>query len=101
MRKISVITTLGLLLLLPMVVYGGVLVTGQVVDEDGAPQSEVKVEFFGENFYSAWTDDGGAFSISNVAEGKYKVKVTGTKQQTFDVKVGRSGMQPSRLVVEW
>ena len=72
-----------------------------MVNEDGAPQSEVKVEFFGDSLYSAWTDEAGKFSIANVAAGSYKVKVTGPKQQTFNVKVDGSGMHPSRLIVSW
>ena len=80
MRKISWIVTLCLLSLIAASLAWAVQVDGRVVDDDGAGQSEVKAEFFGDDLYSAWTDDNGEFSIAEVAEGKYKVKVTGSKE---------------------
>ena len=100
MRKKLVIATLGLMLSLAAVVYGAE-VKGQVVDGDGRAQAEVKVEFFGDDHYSAWTDDTGSFSIEGVKPGEYKVKVTGPKRQSFDVVVDAEGMHPRRLVVDW
>ncbi len=100
MTKTSLTLALSLLLLLAAAAFA-VQITGQVVDEDGAPQSEVKVELSGDHLYSAWTDDDGSFSIASVAEGSYEVRVTGSGQSTFEVRVDGRGMHPSRLVVDW
>ncbi len=101
MLRTPVIVTLSLLLLIVAAWAWAVQIDGQVVNDDGAPQSDVKVEFFGDNLYSAWTDENGSFSIADVAPGDYKVKVTGPRQQTIDVKVDSAGMHPNPLVVDW
>lgn len=102
MRKISWIVMCCLLPLIAASVAYAVRVDGRVVNDDGVPQTEVKVEFFGSKHYSAWTDDNGNFSIANVAEGTYEVKVFGDKMQTFDeVKVDSRGMHPNILAVDW
>ncbi len=100
MTKTSLTLALSLLLLLAAAAFA-VQITGQVVNEDGAPQSEVKVQLSGDGAYSAWTDDDGSFRITGVKEGSYKVKVTGSGQSMFEVRVDDRGMHPSRLVVDW
>jgi len=95
-RKRYVLVTLCLLSLIVAAVAYAVRVDGRVVDQNGAPQSEVKVELFGSQHYSAWTDASGNFSLAEVKEGTYKAKVNG---KTYDVKVDGSGMHPNPLVV--
>lgn len=73
-------------------------VDGRVVDRNGASQAQVKVELYsgGNLMYSAWTDADGNFSIADVAEGSYTVKVKGHE---IAARVDGSGIHPNPLVV--
>lgn len=103
MRKRTVIVTLVLLSLMAASLVWAVTVNGRVVNKNGAAQAKVKVSFSattGNRQYSAWTDSKGRFSIADVAEGSYKVKVRGRDKKEYTVKVDGSGMHPNPLVVD-
>ncbi len=103
MRKRIAIVTLYLLSLTAASLVWAVTVNGRVVNKNGAEQAQVKVTFSattGKRQYSAWTDKKGRFNIADVAEGSYKVRVSGHSKKEYDVKVDGSGMHPNPLVVD-
>jgi Carboxypeptidase regulatory-like domain len=86
---------------------GQTLIHGTVVNRDGQPQAQCRVEFRtapgSEPEHVVYTDSSGQFALTNPQYTTYNVIVRqGSRTYEFDkVVVEPSGITPTPLVVDW